>query len=162
MSRRKLRKVRYLRAHEWLFIEGRQAYHGRNEILRTNLTADLSMDKICGECTVLNFADYMEKFASANNEGIPHNVYFFRQTFDPNSGEAIPKLKAPCYCKTVVNPNEEVWRCKGCGIYLHAKCREANNDKPCPVCGPDTIQIPAQKRALPDISEISPNNSNVQ
>ncbi|KAI5812180.1 hypothetical protein BZA77DRAFT_270353 [Pyronema omphalodes] len=108
----------YLRVY-WMYKpeelpQGRQPYHGREELIQSNHMDIIDARTVGGRSTV---KCWME---NDDNEENPTGSYW-RQTFDYDQ-QALGKLREHCTCKGYYNPDTIMIFCNACNMWLHEHC----------------------------------------
>ncbi|EME43984.1 hypothetical protein DOTSEDRAFT_53220 [Dothistroma septosporum NZE10] len=111
---------------------GRQDYHGANELIPTNRMDVIDAMSVNGSFEIVKWDDSDNDTAVVNEE-----QYFWRQTLDFIDNR-ISKLRLMCKDNTPQNPDEMIVQCshEGCRKWQHVKCmaefalQDAANEKP--------------------------------
>ncbi|CDW83551.1 transcription elongation factor s- [Stylonychia lemnae] len=128
-------------------VAGRQQYHSKFELIRTDETAKEFKENIRKKVEVLRLQEFKQRFKHPNadfpdirtisNQNLDEaDVFFFRQRFNrtSNGGNYIPELKPSCVCRCFLNPDDETIMCEKCQAFMHPQCLRQNADRRCFEC----------------------------
>ncbi|KAF3902642.1 hypothetical protein ABW20_dc0102125 [Dactylellina cionopaga] len=97
--------------------QGRQAYHGCNELVESN------HPDIINAMTVDGFADI--KKWDEDDDDAELSGYYYRQQFDYTTKDLTPPKKI-CTCSEPHNPDSLIMHCQACGLWMHEECITAD------------------------------------
>ncbi|SCV61175.1 uncharacterized protein FFFS_15744 [Fusarium fujikuroi] len=96
-------------------VQGRQPYHGVNELIATNHMDIINVISIAGLATV-------DQWIESDTKEVPKELYW-RQTFDFRNLQ-LSSVELICECQEPANPDKIVLECTNpqCGKSLHEEC----------------------------------------
>ena len=117
-------------------LVGRQPYHSKFELLRTDETLKEFREHVIKKVEVLRLNEFKQRFKHPDlafpnitsplpNERLDEvEVFFFRQRYSRDSGPGgnalyAPELKPGCQCRKILNPDEETIICEKCQAFIH-------------------------------------------
>ncbi|OAQ57643.1 BAH domain-containing protein [Pochonia chlamydosporia 170] len=96
-------------------IEGRQPYHGKNEVIASNHMDIINVVSVVTEALVHQWIE--------SNDDETHDTLYWRQAFNVATLE-LSSAELICNCRTPAHPEELLVGCtsQDCGQWLHEKC----------------------------------------
>jgi hypothetical protein len=118
-------------------ICGRLPHHGKNEIFKSTLVEKEKVANIVTKCSVHKLTIYIK----LNTEEKQNDTTFiFRQMYDPFTKKFTPDLEPECFCKKIINPDEEVFKCDYCeNKFYHYACIVRENNQ-CLNCSQNLLE----------------------
>ncbi|KAH6884004.1 hypothetical protein B0T10DRAFT_494175 [Thelonectria olida] len=96
-------------------IQGRQPYHGRNELIASNHMDIINVISVIEPVIVSQWLE--------SDDGETKDTLYWRQTFNYPDSQLSP-AKPVCKCKAPENPDRTLIRCTStsCGKWMHQEC----------------------------------------
>jgi hypothetical protein len=113
-------------------LGGAQKFHGKKEVLRTELERKEFTKNIVEKCIIMDLQHYIAKYNGSAN--IPSNVFVTRQKYNTKDESVLPPLYTLCHCKEILNPDDEVLICEYCQKLNHLNCVKNDLRKSCYFC----------------------------
>ncbi|KAK0667372.1 hypothetical protein QBC41DRAFT_139425 [Cercophora samala] len=97
------------------FVQGRQPYHGMNELIASNHMDIINVVSVTSQAVV-------RQWFEENDEEI-QNALYWRQAFDVRSYE-LSSVDLVCRCNTPANPDRKLLGCtvEACKKWMHEEC----------------------------------------
>lgn len=106
---------------------GRLPYHGKREIIKSNVQDIISAHTVAGHADVTHWNEMDDSQDADGIDGL-----FWRQTFDPYAGKLsvswlvisanCQEPRRHCICRKPYNPDTTMFWCDKCKIWEHEKC----------------------------------------
>eukprot|EP00730_Choanoeca_flexa_P002668 TRINITY_DN11125_c1_g2_i1.p1 TRINITY_DN11125_c1_g2~~TRINITY_DN11125_c1_g2_i1.p1 ORF type:complete len:205 (+),score=13.84 TRINITY_DN11125_c1_g2_i1:64-678(+) len=103
---------------------GRQAHHGRDEVLESDLTDTISVDCVNSSAVVHTLEQFQarDSIPLTNTLGNFVPEFFSRSFFKHKTGKLKEPLPLYCLCRKPCNPDRTMIACDICQKWYHAKC----------------------------------------
>ncbi|KAH6874568.1 hypothetical protein B0T10DRAFT_205115 [Thelonectria olida] len=95
------------------FIQGRQLYHGHNELIASNHMDIIDVLCVEGPARVKAWIDSQDDELDSE--------FYWRQMFDAH-GPRLSSAESICRCKLPANPDHPIIGCSACEMWLHEVC----------------------------------------
>ncbi|KAH8743672.1 hypothetical protein F5883DRAFT_592157 [Diaporthe sp. PMI_573] len=94
-------------------IQGRQPYHGKDELIASNHMDIINVQSVTQKATVNQFVD--------DNDDQVQSALYWRQAFNIQDQE-VSAVRRFCMCKQPENPDRQMIECPACKEWLHEEC----------------------------------------